>query len=118
MSTILPRIPHEQIKVLILGEKYDLSIAFVMPAKARALNKKYRKKSYVPDTLAFPLSKNAGEIVLNISAIRREAKRHNETLAHFATRLFIHSCLHLKGLTHGPRMEREERRIMKKHYRT
>ena len=110
----LPSIPYRHIREAVLGRSYELSVVSVSPAEALALNKKYRKKSYIPDALAFPLSKNEGEIVLNIEAIAREAKKHDVSRREFATRLFVHACLHLKGFTHGPRMEKEELRFLKK----
>ena len=109
----LPRIPYEKIKYAILGDAYDLSYATVSAREARAFNKKYRRKSYVPDVLAFPLSKTEGEIVLNVQALAREAKKRKTTLPHFATYIFIHACLHLKGFRHGKKMREKERLFLK-----
>lgn len=113
-TVLLSRAPYEHIRRAILGARYELSVASVSPEKARALNKKYRGKSYVPDVLAFPLSKTEGEIVLNSKAIVREAKKRNVHARLFATQLFIHACLHLKGYDHGKSMERAERLYLKK----
>lgn len=109
-----PRIPYEKIKFAILGSAYDLSIASVSALKAQALNKKYRGKSYVPDVLAFPLSKTEGEIVLNRKAIIREARRRGVSLTCFASHAFIHACLHLNGYGHGKSMEKKELFYIKK----
>ncbi len=105
---MLPRIPYQQIQHAVLGARYELSYKQVSPSEARVLNKKYRGKSYVPDVLAFPLSKNEGEIVLNAQAITREAKKRKISVRAYTSFIFIHACLHLKGLRHGPLMRKKE----------
>jgi len=111
---MLPRIPYQQIQRAILGARYELSFMAVSAQKARALNKKYRGKSYVPDVLAFPLSKHEGEIVFNAQAITREAKKRGISVRAYTGFIFIHACLHLKGLTHGKGMEKREKQYLKK----
>ena len=94
-----------KIKNKILGEKYDLSVAFADNLIMKKLNRKYRKKLYSANVLSFPLSKNEGEILIN----KKYANNKN-----YADSLFVHSLLHLRGYKHGVKMELEERKIMKK----
>lgn len=113
-SEALPRAPFDQIKRAILGARYDLSYDAVSAAEARALNKKYRKKSYIPDVLAFPLSATEGEIVLNVQALKREAKLRGVAVSAYTAYTFIHACLHLKGFEHGADMTAQEAKYLKK----
>ena len=110
----LPRAPFDDIKRAILGARYELSYGAVSAAEARALNKKYRKKSYVPDVLAFPFSASEGEIVLNTQALAREAKIRSVSVSAYTAYIFIHACLHLKGFGHGAEMTTQEAKYLKK----
>lgn len=93
------------IKDAVLGKRYELSVAFLAPAKMRAVTLKTKKKNHISNVLAFPLSKTSGEILICKSA----AKPYTVEF------LFIHGLLHLKGLRHGATMEREEDRLLKRH---
>lgn len=93
-----------KIKNLLLGKRYDLSVAFLSSAEMRKVAKKTADADKASNVLAFPLSKNSGEILLCRGAARPFTVEY----------LFIHACLHLKGLKHGARMEGEERRILRK----
>ena len=64
-------IPYEKIANAVLGTKYELSLVICGDALARKMNHKYRKKSYKPNVLSFPLSKNEGEVFLNVRAAAR-----------------------------------------------
>ncbi|MBI2048613.1 MAG: rRNA maturation RNase YbeY [Parcubacteria group bacterium] len=110
----LPRVEYDRIKRAVLGAKYDLSIVVATPAEARALNKKYRKKSYIPDVLAFPLSDHEGEVVLNAEAIAREAALRKVSAADYAAYIFLHACVHLKGFDHSDDMTDAERKYLRK----
>ena len=94
----------KKIKEQVLGKRYELSLAFLSPAKMRAVTKRTKGKNKVSNVLSFPLSKTSGEVLI----CRAAAKPYTEEY------LFIHGLLHLKGLRHGATMEREERRILEK----
>lgn len=113
-SGTLPRVPFLAVKNKILGVSYELSIAFVPSSKARALNIRYRKRDYVPNTLAFPLSKKSGEITLCASELRKQYKNFDMNYDTFVLFIIIHSMLHLKGYAHSSTMERKERELLKK----
>ncbi|MDE1924696.1 MAG: rRNA maturation RNAse YbeY [Patescibacteria group bacterium] len=99
------RIPFQRIKKEVLGNSYDLSVAFLSPTQMRRAMK-YKKASTrkVSNVLAFPLSKSSGEILLCKEAAPPFSIAY----------LFIHGCLHLKGCKHGATMERIENRLLKK----
>ncbi|HBB56913.1 TPA: rRNA maturation RNase YbeY [Patescibacteria group bacterium] len=96
-----------ELKEKVLGKNYDLSFFFLPEAKMKQLNSLYRKKDYAANVLSFPYSKSEGEILIN---------KTYEKKAGEASYLFIHSLLHLQGLSHGKKMEEEEMKLLKKLY--
>lgn len=92
----------EKIKNYILGEGYSMSLVFASNNLMKKLNRIYRKKPYPADVLAFPLSKNEGEIFIN--------KTNKNDIIY----LFIHALLHLKGHKHGGKMDGMEKKLIKK----
>jgi probable rRNA maturation factor len=108
----VPCVPFARLKSDILGDAYDLSLVFVTDAKSKALNIAYRGKDYIPNVLSFPLTPAAGEIFINLKQARREHAERGQTLRDFVALLFVHGCLHLKGMRHGRTMEDEETRAL------
>jgi len=94
----------KKLKNAVLGRGYDLSVAFLVPAKMRAITLRTKGKNKVSNVLSFPLSKTSGEILICKAA----AKPYTVEF------LFIHGLLHLKGLKHGAIMEGEESRLLKR----
>jgi len=109
----LPRVPFLALKEKVLGKSYELSVAFVDEKTAKSLNKKYRNKTYIPNTLSFSLTPKSGEIVLCIPAIKKEYKNFEMTYKKYLIFLIIHSMLHLKGFEHGSTMESMEQKYLK-----
>ncbi len=110
-----PMLPYRALARAVLGTRFELSVVLVGDARARALNRRYRGKDKSANVLAFPLGSHTGEIMLNLAAARREAPRYGRGYRAMVAFLFIHGLLHLKGLTHGRRMESEERALLKKY---
>ncbi|MEK7135127.1 MAG: rRNA maturation RNase YbeY [Patescibacteria group bacterium] len=98
----LPRVDFANIKDRILGKKYELSLVFCGPALSKRLNKTYRDKDHATNVLSFPISKTAGEIFIDLSTLKGFSVTH----------LFIHGSLHLKGMSHGDKMEKLEQQIL------
>lgn len=95
----------QKIKEAVLGKRYDLSVAFLSTAQMRkAMRYKKKPTRKTSNVLAFPLSKTSGEILICKAA----AKPYRIEF------LFIHGCLHLKGLKHSATMEREEDRLLRR----
>ncbi|MDQ5957923.1 MAG: putative rRNA maturation factor [Patescibacteria group bacterium] len=108
-----PRLPFQAIADEIVGPKYDLSLVFVGDTRARTLNINHRGKKYIPNVLSFPLAKNSGEIFINLLQTKRESKKFGHSPLEHCGFLFIHGLLHLKGYSHGSRMEEKERSYMR-----
>ena len=105
-------IDFESVKNKILGKKYDLSLLVCANKLAHKINKEFRNKNYIPNTLSFKYSENTGEIVLNVRQSAREAKSFGHSEKEHLLFLFIHSLLHLQGFTHGHKMEKQEKKFM------
>lgn len=110
-----PTLPYAKIADDILGKKYALTLTFVGATRAQALNATYRKATYVPNVLSFPLSESAGEIYITPQVARREAHKFSMTPNGYMGFLFIHGLLHLKGHLHGDTMEKAEKRYISKY---
>jgi probable rRNA maturation factor len=100
-------------KEVVLGKKYDATLAFVGPKQAQSLNVAYRKKDYVPNVLSFPLTHDTGEVYICLSVAKKEYKKFGMSYDGYVGYLCIHALLHLKGLDHGEPMEKLERKYCK-----
>jgi probable rRNA maturation factor len=90
-----------------------ITIRIVGRAEGRRLNSHYRKKPYATNVLSFPYGKS-GDLVLCHPVIAREAREQGKSIrAHYA-HLVVHGMLHLRGLTHGKRMEAREIRLLQR----
>jgi len=107
-----PKLPYEDIKNTILGKKYLVTLTFIGKHRARILNMQYRKASYVPNVLSFPLDQNVGEIYITPLIARTESKKYGMTPNGYIGFLFIHGLLHLKGHPHGATMDRLEKKYV------
>jgi probable rRNA maturation factor len=105
-------LPLRAVKDRILGPAYELSVALVPAAQARAITKRTKGKDKPSNVLAFPLSRRSGEIVICPATARREAANYGMSPKTFIVFLFIHGCLHLKGMRHGVRMDSTQRSLL------
>jgi rRNA maturation RNase YbeY len=107
-------LPFEAMAKAILPVGYQLSLVICGDDLAQRMNAKYRKKTYEPNVLSFPIAKDEGEIFLNVRKAEREARSigvpANWRLAH----LFIHGCAHLTGHEHSDKMDALETRVLRK----
>ena len=110
----VPNIPFEKMAGAVLGARYELSLVICGDTLARRMNTTYRKKTYSPNVLSFPLNKNEGEIFLNARLAKREARQFGMSVQDRLAHLFVHGCFHLKGLKHGRIMDDKERRILRR----
>jgi rRNA maturation RNase YbeY len=108
------RIPFERIARVMLPRTYELSLVICGDTLARALNVRYRKKTYEANVLSFPLSRGEGEVFLNVRKASREARALRVTERARLLHLFIHALLHLKGLRHGRTMETSEWKLLRR----
>jgi len=108
------RLPFAKIAEAALPRGYQLSLVICGDRLAQRMNKEYRKKTYRPNVLSFELSKNEGEIFLNIRKAAREAKQEGISRDARLALLFVHGCFHLAGHDHGDKMEALEQKVLKK----
>lgn len=108
----LPSLPFSLMKERVLGKSYALSLVIAGDRHSKALNLRYRKKSYVPNVLSFPVEKKTGEIILNLGEAKRQCAQREESFRFFVALLFIHSMLHLKEYRHGSTMEKQEQKLL------
>ncbi|HET9641476.1 MAG TPA: rRNA maturation RNase YbeY [Candidatus Paceibacterota bacterium] len=109
----VPRFPYERIaRTVVPG--WDVSLAFVGPSKAKALNEALRDKTYTPNVLSYEAGKRSGEIIICPTIAKQQSPEYGLTTDDFILLLFIHALLHLKGLPHGATMEARERKLVAK----
>jgi rRNA maturation RNase YbeY len=112
-----PRASYEAIaKAALPG--WEISLVFAGTTRAKSLNQKLRRKSYVPNVLSYESGKKSGEIIICLDIAKKQAKEYGLTYPDFTAYLFIHGLMHLKGHPHGPTMERHERALMSRFVRT
>jgi len=99
-----------------LDRDASVTIRFVDGREGRALNRRYRGRDHATNVLTFVYDDDvslAGDIVLCVPVVVKEARAQRKTLrAHFA-HLVIHGMLHLQGYDHerdddAARMESRE----------
>jgi probable rRNA maturation factor len=99
----------------------EIVVRLVDEAEGKDLNRDYRGKDYATNVLSFSYSAVpllAGDLILCLPVVRREAVEQNKPAeAHFA-HLVVHGMLHLQGFNHetdpdeAARMEAQERDIL------
>ena len=114
VTTGVVGVPFEKMARTTLPKGYQLSLVVCGDRLAQRMNKEYRKKTYRPNVLSFPLSKNEGEIFLNIRKAAREARMMRISVSARVAHLFVHGCFHLTGHDHGDRMDALELKVLKK----
>lgn len=108
------RLPFEAMAKAMLPAGYELSLVICGDDLARRMNIAYRKKSYKPNVLSFPLSGSTGEIFLNVRKAEREARAMGVKADWRIAHLFVHGCAHLTGHDHSDRMDALETKVLKK----
>ena len=103
-------LPFFEIKNEILGKNFEASLNFIDKELAQKLNIDYRNKDYEPNVLTFPMDEKSGEIYICKSVARKQYKDFDMSYQNYITFLFIHGCLHLKGVNHDT-TENEENMV-------
>ncbi len=111
----IPNLPFSQVKNDILGKDYELSLVFPTLEVSKILHTEWKGKSDPVNVLSFPLDENEGEIFITLAKARIEAKEFGMSYREYLLFLFIHGCLHLKGMDHGAIMEERERYYLEKY---
>lgn len=107
-------------------KKFYLSIALIGRSRMKELNKKYLKRNYATDVLAFPETEKhpqiniLGEVIVCPQVIKSNAKKFNFVFKKELCKVLIHGILHLLGYGHeksakeAEKMERKENYYLKK----
>jgi probable rRNA maturation factor len=95
------------------------SVVLSSDRAVKALNARHRGRNKPTNVLTFepPGPGLAGDIVLALDTVRREARAAGRRPAHHLAHLVVHGCLHLQGFDHeqagdARRMEMEEARLL------
>ncbi|MSR71368.1 MAG: rRNA maturation RNase YbeY [Candidatus Taylorbacteria bacterium] len=110
----LESVPFVLMKDEVLGQDYTLTVNFISSEVSQKLNRECRNKDFPTDILSFPLSKEEGEIYIDLAESKKEAEKFNRKFENFVAFLFIHGLVHLKGYDHGSTMESIEQDFRKK----
>ncbi len=105
-------LPFKRMFEEILGKKAFVSAAFISQQKIKSLNKKYRGENRSTDNLSFPLE-SGGEILFSMKDVSLKAKSCKLKAVSYLSYLLIHALLHLKGLRHSSKMDRQEKKFCK-----
>ncbi|MDP2654967.1 MAG: rRNA maturation RNase YbeY [bacterium] len=97
---------------------WEISLVFVSATKALELNKKLRKKNYIPNVLSYVVGSKSAEIIICLTEARKQAPDFNLTPYTFTLYLFIHAVLHIKGWVHGANMDKCEQKLLKRYETT
>ena len=112
-----PAFPYEEaLKAVLPG--WEMSLVFAGETRAKHMNIALRAKDYVPNVLSYESGTKSGEIVICPRVAKRQAPSYGLSYTEFVGLLFIHGCLHLKGMQHGATMDRQERLLLKRFTRT
>ena len=104
----IPKLPYHQMATDILGKDYNLSVVFVGTRRAKNLNQEYRHKTYTPNILSFPLTKDQGEIFICSQVVKKEAVKKSVSFRSYVGYIYIHGLLHLNGFEHSVTMDKAE----------
>ena len=99
-----------------------VTLRFVGASEGRALNRTYRGRDYATNVLTFVYDSGvplAGDIVVCLPVVRREAKAQRKTLRAHLAHLVVHGVLHLQGHDHeraadAAAMESRETQILRR----
>jgi probable rRNA maturation factor len=97
-----------------------VTVRFAGAREGRVLNASYRGKDHATNVLTFvydDVDPLAGDLVLCVPVIRREAREQRITFTAHCAHLVVHGMLHLQGFDHerpreAARMEAREARIL------
>lgn len=83
-------------------QQLEVTVVFLDPAEARALNKRHRGRDYATDVLSFsPIEPGSlGELVLCPEVVRRQAVEVGVSFRQELGLLLVHGALHLLGYDH------------------
>ncbi len=115
-KTLLPKIKiNRNLKKIVetLKLKQDFTVVFVDNKTIKSLNKRFLKKTYTTDVLAFGFNDNKylGDIIISADAAKENAKKFKTSLFYELNLYLVHGLLHLLGFND---LRNKERFVMRK----
>jgi len=103
-----------------LERELAVTLRFVGAREGRRLNARYRGRDHATNVLTFvydDVSPPAGDVVLCVPVLKREARAQGKTVRAHCAHLIIHGMLHLQGYDHqrdadATRMEARETALL------
>ena len=97
-----------------------VTLRFVSAREGRRLNARYRARDYATNVLTFvydDVVPRAGDIVVCVPVVTREARAQGKTVRAHLAHLIVHGMLHLQGYDHergddAARMEARETALL------
>lgn len=88
-----------------LDRPAEITVRIVDADEARALNRDFRGKTYVPNVLTFEYGEIVpgvlgGDVVICAPVVEREAREQGKPLRHHYAHMTVHGVLHLQGHDH------------------
>jgi rRNA maturation RNase YbeY len=114
---VVAGLPFQKVAEGVLPN-WDISLVFIGPKKALALNKQLRNKEYIPNVLSFKLGDKSGEIFICPKEAEKQAPSFNLLPSAYTLLLFIHGLLHIKGMAHSAKMEKCEQELLSRYVKT
>ncbi len=114
-----PRAVRRALKTA-LAVPAEVTVRFVSRREALSLNRRFRKRRYAPDVLAFPLPAGPGSVAGDIAvcpAVVEGPGGNRKALRGRYAHALVHAALHLAGHTHNgtadaTRMRRAEEQAL------
>ena len=102
--------------------KRFISLRLVNSKQMKELNYKFRKKNKFTNVLAFPsqlednneINNLLGDIALCVEVSKKEAEKQEKNLKDHLAHLFVHGTLHLMGVDHKKKSERNKMETIEK----
>jgi probable rRNA maturation factor len=109
-----------RIATLAATRAFAATVRLVGTREGRSLNARFRGKDHPTNVLTFvydDVEPLAGDLVLCVPVVRREAREQGKTFRAHLAHLVVHGMLHLQGYDHeraadARRMEARERRVL------
>ncbi len=99
-----------------MGIDGDLSIVFTNNFEIQQLNKDYRQFDSPTDVLSFPSNeidpnthiRYLGDVIISVEKALTQSQQAGRDIMDEITMLIVHGCLHLTGLDHSTKQEKEK----------
>ena len=120
-ADVLPRRPTLRRWVAAAASRpLVVTLRFVGTREGRRLNARYRARDYATNVLTFvydDVVPRAGDIVVCVPVVTREARAQGKTVRAHLAHLIVHGMLHLQGYDHergddAARMEARETALL------